>query len=113
MLEVSVASKLPFGLVIEHPLNSNQKIELKGINQFKIQEIPYAITKVDAEFWDQWYAVNKNFAPVKNGSIFNAKKDGDLLAKAKEMEKLKTGFEGCNPDAPAAGINKVGSKKDE
>jgi hypothetical protein len=86
-------------LIIEHPMDPNNKINLAGANTAQRSEIvimrpdDYGTTKVPADFWDQWFAVNRDFPPVVSGAIFVAKSDDDLAALAKENAMRKTGFE--------------------
>lgn len=108
-----VACKLPHGITIEHPMDPNDKVTLTGLNDVKIVGATYGVTRVDSEFMEQWIAFNADFAPVKSGAIFIAKDDSDLVAKAVEREKLKTGFEPMRTDGKderAAGAKTANAK---
>lgn len=88
-----VACKLPHGLVIEHPMNPDVKVTLKGVNEATIIGTPYAVTEVDAAFWNDWAAVNSKFPAVLSGAIFAAETRENLDAVAREFEKRLSGFE--------------------
>jgi hypothetical protein len=90
---VIIGCKLPNGLVIEHPLDPTQKVELAGLNKALIIGAEYATTEVDGELWETFEALHKEFGPLKSGAIFVAKTRDDAKAKAKELSKEKTGFE--------------------
>ena len=66
---VVVGCKLPHGITIEHPMDPTKTVELKGKNKALIVGADYASTEVDADFWEQWAAVNKEFPAVKSGAI--------------------------------------------
>jgi hypothetical protein len=90
---VIVCCKLPNGIILDHPLDPNQKVELAGLNSAKIIGADYATTEVDGEFWETWKTVHKEFGPVQSGAIFEAKTKEDAKAKSKELASEKTGFE--------------------
>lgn len=103
MATVFVASRLPFGLIAEHPTNG-QKVELKGIPRSSNGEIllPYGETEVTKDFWDAWSEHNKDFDALKNGVIFAAEKRRDLAQEAQiyEGEDAKTGLEPAPQEVP-------------
>ncbi|MFA7254388.1 MAG: hypothetical protein WC107_07635 [Patescibacteria group bacterium] len=94
---VVIGCKLPHGLVLEHPMDPNQKVVLNGKNKALIIGADYATTEVDADFMEQWVAVNKEFPAVKSGAIFVAKSVADVAAVARENADRKTGFEAMDP----------------
>ena len=94
-----VGCKLPHGLIIEHPMDANNKVTLKGKNGAIIIGAEYGTTEVSADFYEQWIAVNKESMAVKSGAIFVAKSFDDAIAIAKETKDEKTGFEGMSPEA--------------
>jgi len=111
---IVVGCKLPHGITLEHPMNAAQKVELKGVNSTQIIGAEYATTEVDADFWAQWEAVNKEFPAVKAGSIFVAKNATEAAAIAEDFKDRKTGFERMRTDGKderAAGV-KTASTKD-
>ena len=94
---VVVGCKLPHGITIEHPMDPTKTVELKGKNKSLIVGAEYATTEVDADFFEQWAAVNKEFPAVKSGTIFVAKNAADVTAMAAEFKDRKTGFEAMDP----------------
>ena len=94
---VVVGCKLPHGITIEHPMDPAKTVELKGKNKALIVGAEYATTEVDADFFEQWAAVNKEFPAVKSGAIFVAKSAADAAAMAAEFKDRKTGFEAMDP----------------
>jgi hypothetical protein len=96
---VLVGCRLPHGIVIEHPADPAVKKELKGRNKSDISGPPYCTTEVDGELWQAWKLFNANFPALKSGAIFEANDAASLKAKAKEVEKEKTGFEAMPQEA--------------
>lgn len=94
---VVVGCKLPHGITIEHPMYPAKTVELKGTNKSLIVGAEYATTEVDADFFEQWTAVNKEFPAVKSGAIFVAKNAADVAAMSAEFKDRKTGFEAMDP----------------
>ena len=98
---VMVACKLPNGITLENPLDTTQKVTLKGINSTRylepgsdaVREREYAVTPVNAEFWQMWSAMHQKFAPVESGAIFMAPTQVDVDAMARDFAKRRTGFE--------------------
>ena len=111
---VVVGCKLPHGLILEHPMDVSKKVELAGLNKAIIIGAEYASTEVDADFWDQWSAVNKEFPAVKSGAIFVAKNAAEIVAVAAERVKEETGFEPMRTDGKdkrAKGVKVVDNKE--
>lgn len=111
---IIVGCKLPHGIILEHPMDALQKIELKGINSTQIIGANYATTEVDADFWAQWEAVNKEFPAIKAGSIFVAKNATEAAAIADDFKGRKTGFEPMRTDGKderAAGVKTASTKE--
>jgi hypothetical protein len=90
---VSVGCRLPNGIVLEHPLDPNNKVELNGLNRAKVVGAGYGVTNVPREFWDMWSSVHKDFGPFKAGAIFSASSESDVAIVAAEVAREKTGFE--------------------
>jgi len=112
---IVVGCKLPHGIIIEHPANAAQKVELKGANSTVIIGAQYGTTQVDEEFWTQWGAANKDFPALKSGAIFVAKNNNEVAAIAEEFKDRETGFEPMSTDGKdkrAKGV-KTSSTKDE
>ena len=122
---VTVASKLPFPLVLqlEESYGITEEVFGGGVREKvrwrKVGErvvingcaIPMdrptekqivggaAFTHgVDAEFFAKWMEQKRNFAPVVNGLIFAAAKPADVVAEAKDLKDLKSGFEPVDPE---------------
>lgn len=96
---VIICCKLPNGIILDHPLDPAQKVELRGLNATTIIGADYATTEVDGDFWETWKTVHKEFGPMKSGAIFEAKSNEEAKAKAKEKAKEKTGFEAMPQEA--------------
>lgn len=110
MSQITVCCKLPFGL---HMDVGNQRVTLNGANSAQIVDshgVKTGLTQVDKGFFDAWLGIHKDAAFVKNGAIFASDSAGRARAEASERRDEKTGFEGLNPDAPAAGIVPADSK---
>ena len=90
---VTIGCKLPHGIVLDHPLDPEKKVELKGKNGSLIIGADYGTTEVDGEFWETWKTVHKDFPPLKSGAIFEAGNASELTAVAAELEDETTGFE--------------------
>jgi hypothetical protein len=104
---IVVGCKLPHGIIIERPMNTSQKVELKGVNSAQIIGAGYATTEVDADFWAEWEIVNKDFPAFKSGAIFVAKSVSEAAAVAEDFKDRKTGFEAMQTDGKderAAGV---------
>lgn len=111
---VSIGCKLPHGIILQHPMDPNNKVELRGKNKVTIIGADYAVTQVDAEFWESWVAVNKEFAPFLSGAIFVGKNEAAVADTAKELAKTKTGFEQMQTDGKdprASGVKTADNKE--
>lgn len=96
---VTVGCKLPHGLILDHPLDPDKKVELKGKNGSLIIGAEYGTTEVDGEFWETWKTVHKDFPALRSGAIFEARNASELTAVAAELEDEKTGFEAMPQEA--------------
>lgn len=96
---VTVGCKLPHGIILDHPLDPDKKVELNGKNKALIIGADYGTTEVDGEFWETWKTVHKDFPAVRSGAIFEARNATELVAVAKELEGEKTGFEAMPQEA--------------
>ena len=90
---VTIGCKLPHGIILDHPLDPDKKVELKGKNGSMIVGAPYGTTEVDGEFWETWKTVHKDFPALRSGAIFEAANASELTAVAAELEGESTGFE--------------------
>jgi hypothetical protein len=96
---ILIGCRLPNGLVLHHPKNRNLTVRLEGTYQPKTESglfLPprsYATTAVDADFWAEWKAAYVGFPPLKTRAVFEARSEQEADSKAKNAEKVKTGFE--------------------
>ena len=90
---VTIGCKLPHGIVLDHPLDPEKKVELRGKNKALIIGADYGTTEVDGEFWETWKTVHKDFPALRSGAIFEAANASELTAVAAELEDEATGFE--------------------
>ena len=104
---IVIGCKLPNGIIIEHPLNPADTVELNGKNKALILGSEYGTTEVDADFWEQWHAVNSDVGPVANNAIFVAKNTSELVAVAKELKEELTGIEPMRTDGKDTRAGKV------
>lgn len=108
MSTVTIGCKLPHGLIIEL---GGKSVELAGTNSSNVIG-GHGITEgVDKSFFDKWLSQNKGAAAVRNGLIFAHEKANSAKAEAKEKEENKNGFEGIDPNRPAAGIEPTDEMK--
>jgi hypothetical protein len=104
MAKVVIGCRLPNGLTITHP-TTKAKVTLAGTFSSKIIGATHATTLVEQEFWDTWKKAYSDYAPLKNGSIFEARSGTEAGEKAKDLEDEKTGFEPMARDA--AGVKEA------
>lgn len=103
MSKVIVGCKIPSGLILD---GSAGRVTLNGTNTSLIDG-GVGLTHVDATEWlylSQVYATHSAFV---GGAVFSYKdsdKVADVLAIAEDLADEKTGFEGLDPNAPAAGL---------
>ncbi len=116
MPNVMIGCKLPHGLILElipaPPADrtlqgfvpAGKRVTIKGANSLRTERRaqqgvhPFAITPVDKDFWEAWYAQHKDRDFVKNGLVFVAKDEKDAQAMARERLPERTGLEGLNTD---------------
>src|SRR6516164_8653751 len=118
--KVTVACKIPNGLLLQHNhhrvkqripmpggLFAKEMLAVRTGEQVKINgnrppqgEAPrwpivfgYGLTEVDAEWWEEWWAHNQDFPPVKAHLLFAWEKAEDTKAEAKEHRDTKSGLE--------------------
>ncbi len=107
---VLVGCRLPNGLVLHHPQNKNVTVKLSGVFDQKTESglyyppRPYSTTEVDAEFWAAWKAAYTGYPPLKTRAVFEARNEQEAGAKAREVQKEKTGFEGMPQTATIGGV---------
>lgn len=114
MPTVTVACKIPNGIIIEH---AGKKATLNGSNVAisaphyvampHLTPGGYGITpNVDEALWNGWSVEYKDSFFLKDGLIFAASKSSDVTAQASEKKAIKSGLEGIDPEKPGAGIKK-------
>lgn len=64
----------------------------------------YAISYIPKDFWDKWAAQNKDFPPLRNGSIVAWEKQDSVEGHARERIDVMSGFEPINPNKLPRGI---------
>jgi len=103
MATVLIGCKLPHGIVLKG--SAGQDIKLNGVNTSLVAG-GFGLTHVDDSEWAYLSAIYEDFDPFKSNAIFthNTAKVADLKAIAAELSDIKTGFEGIDPTAPAAGL---------
>jgi len=96
---VLIGCRLPNGLVLHHPKNRNITVKLAGTYETKTESgvwMParaFSTTAVDLEFWTAWKTAYEGFPPLKNRAVFEARSEQEAESKARNAEKVKTGFE--------------------
>src|SRR5487761_58432 len=96
---ILIGCRLPNGLVLHHPKNKNLTVKLQGTYETKLDNglympaRPFSTTAVDAEFWAEWKAAYVGFPPLKTRAVFEARSEQEADSKAKNAERVKTGFE--------------------
>jgi hypothetical protein len=115
---VLIGCKIPNGIILElitepskdvkeqtlQPRPTGPRVTLKGSNTLRTDrrmaqaQHLYATTRVEAAFWNAWYARNRDMDFVKNGLVFVAKNESELKGISKERQGVATGLEPLNPD---------------
>jgi hypothetical protein len=122
---VTVACKLPHGLILRvfdmvessEPMfgggwrtitKAAERPERVTLNGFArhLEKVPdheivggYGITHdVPKDFWDHWYAQNKDSDFIKNNLIFANDRSLHATAEAKEKLRVRSGFEAIDPE---------------
>ena len=96
---ILIGCRLPNGLVLHHPKNRNLTVTLAGVYEAKTESglyLPpkmFSTTPVDAEFWAEWKAAYVGFPPLKTRAVFEARSEQEAESKARNAEKVRTGFE--------------------
>jgi hypothetical protein len=128
---VSVACKLPHGLVLElndskmeaptpaaQPVKvyfpTGEKVTLTGsladhrFAGYRGKVVNgFGITEVNAEFWAKWLEQNRGFPPLTKGWLFAQPTADRLYGQTKEHVALKTGLEPVDQDHLPPGIQKA------
>lgn len=111
MATVSVACKLPQGLVLSH---KGKTVQLTGANASG-NRFGFGITKdVDADWFDDWTKTDgKDFPAVKIGAIFAmpAAKIVDAAAERRKDGAVQTGLEPLDPNKPGMNVEPTDETK--
>lgn len=107
--KVVIGCRLPHGITLTNPNSKDpenpDRVTLAGYWSNKMRKAdgsPYqdfALTEVDAEFWETWKIAYRTFKPLQTGAIFEARTQQDAEVKAKDYRKQKTGFEPKDPNS--------------
>ena len=107
---ILIGCRLPNGFILHHPKNREITVKLAGTYETKLESglylppRPFSTTAVDLEFWNEWKAAYVGFPPLKNRAIFEARTEQEAESKARNAEKVKTGFEGFDKNAVIDGV---------
>jgi hypothetical protein len=116
MATVSVACKIPNGLIIRHGgkeavLNGPNVSITKDNNWMPLAHLTpggYGLThEVDEALWQGFSTEYKDSDFIKNGLVFASAKPSDTAAKSVERKNVKSGLERIDPDKPGPGIERV------
>lgn len=81
-----------------HPQNKASRATIEG---------GYALTpNVPKDFWDAWFAQNKDTDFVKKGLIFAHEKESSTIAEAREKVAVRSGLERLDPNKMPKGVEK-------
>ena len=106
---VLVCSKLPISIILNHPMDSEIKVKIRGTNAAPRGTngqpifVPFITTEVDKEFWQIWEAAHgakakKPFPAIASGALFVADSAESANSIARENEKRPTGLQGLSRD---------------
>jgi hypothetical protein len=90
MPQITVASKLPFGV---RATFNGKTVTFAGRPANSPPQTVGLTFNVDADWFAGWVAEAKDFAPLEKGLIYSAKSEADANAQAKELAEVKTGLE--------------------
>lgn len=106
---ILIGCRLPNGLVL-HSKDRKTSAKLTGTYDTRSESglflplKPFTTTAVDAEFWAEWKATYAGFPPLKNRAVFEARSEQEADSKARNAEKVKTGFEPMSQSAKIDGV---------
>lgn len=111
MTTVTVACKLPNGIVLDIP--GAPPVTLRGANHPEAIA-DHGLTEVPVDFWEAWTKLYPDFQPLTKEMIFAQSTERNAESKAKERKEEKSGLEGLDPKAPGKKLeaeNYEGKKK--
>lgn len=99
---VIIGCRLPHGIALQ---GMDGIVVLNGQNTALVPGAP-GLTHVDEAQVAYLFATYEDYAPFKSNAVFTtgSGKVADVAAMARELEDVQTGFEGIDPDKPAAGV---------
>lgn len=101
-----VACKLPSGLNLENG------IILNGTNHDSADRAGgFGITVVNAALFKSWADQHEDMVAFKRGLIFSGSDAAKVVAKAREYDRLPSGFEQMDPDKMPAGLTEEDTSK--
>jgi hypothetical protein len=107
---VVVGCRLPNGLTIHHPKDRSISVTLSGpavvLTDPRSSRFSFGLTPVDAQLWNLWFEAYKTNPIVQSNSVFAGKNEAEAIAKGKELQKEKNGFEQMPQNA--MGVEKDG-----
>ena len=106
MATVTVSSKIPLDLIIEH---KGKSVTLNGSNKSLIPEYGVGSTEVEKTFAEAWFEANKHQPYVANGVVFYSKNQDVAKGEAKEKIDLKSGTERLEKST----LDKIQAEKDK
>jgi len=102
MSTVTVSSKIPFGLLLEH---AGKKFRIDGCNKSMVRDLngnllpgAVGVTEVDAQLWSAWVEANPTHKFLKEGLVYAQKDRKSADAETKEKESLLSGLQGLRQD---------------
>lgn len=107
---VIIGCKLPHGVTLHG--TAGQAIHINGMNTSLVVG-GFGLTTVDADEAAYLFAAYDEYAPIKSKAIFThgTNSVADVAAMGAELEEVKTGFEGLDPDKPAPNLQPENEKQ--
>lgn len=94
---VVVGCRIPQGMILHHPADRTITAKLAGpmvvMTDPRKMGLNFGLTKVPADLWAAWRKAYADNPIVVSKAVFEAKKEEDAIAKGKELQSEKTGFE--------------------
>lgn len=110
-LHRSREGKGPQGETIKVPIPETA-VKLNGANSARVIG-GYGLTEVDRDFWEEWIAEHKDFAPVVSRAIKAQPTRDRAMSQAMDEKGMPMGFERINPDKPGPGLTRFEQKSDK
>ena len=94
MSNITIGSRLPYGLIIEV---ADKKVTLQGLNKSLIIGATHMTNEVDEGFWNAWKEANAEFPAFVNGSIFAIEDKRAEKSIIRDVLERVTGLERIDP----------------